>query len=769
MKDDIKSAKVLATSLAFTKKEIQKLREDFKTSKLNETKVIRGPKGDQGPRGPKGESGPDRKIVVEAKGPVGPKGDKGDPGKGVKKTFIEEGKLNVNFTDGTSVNLGKVIGPRGGQGIPGQKGEQGLIGETGPQGPQGEIGIKGPIGPRGLLGEQGPIGPQGPIGIQGDQGVKGDKGEQGEPGIQGIQGPQGLIGPRGEKGERGEVGPQGLQGPSGKDGTSVDLKPLKDELTIDLQSFKDNISASVSRRNLAGGSSGGGIGPRPKVTLHVRDILPESNVTFNLGSNEKRFKDLFLSGNTLSLGTTEIKTSADGGIELPAVEANTMLVMNPDSYQLFTTKVITKTSSHPYTGQGSSLAYSINGKESPSLILVPNMTYRFDQSDDTNGSHPLRFYKDAAKSSSYTTGVTTNGTAGSSGAYTQIAVTETTPTLFYQCSSHGYMGSVATTTAGTIQQQDITDAVNDLIDAAPSQLNTLNELAAALGDDSNFATATTLLINDRMQVANTNLLVNDRAQVANVASLAALANTNLAINNLNTNLTGSNTALRTLISDRAQVANVASIAAAAAALANTNSAIGNLNTNLTGSNTALRLLISDRMQVANVTTVAVQKAALANTNLAIGNLNTNLTGTNTAIRLLVSDRLQVANANATFTTKAYAAANSYVNSNFVKSDATNISFSGQSVTISGNLIVQGTTTQTTTSSSNVESTFMILNAGLTGTPSNNAGIRVNRGNQSNVEIRFNETSNQFEFTNDGTTFNQLGSVGDSLAFAIALG
>ena len=75
--------------------------------------------------------------------------------------------------------------------------------------------------------------------------------------------------------------------------------------------------------------------------------------------------------------------------------------------------------------------------------------------------------------------------------------------------------------------------------------------------------------------------------------------------------------------------------------------------------------------------------------------------------------VQVANANATFTTKAYAAANSYVNSNFVKADATNISFSGQSVTISGNLIVQGTTTQTTTSSSNVESTFMILNAGLT--------------------------------------------------------
>ena len=63
---------------------------------------------------------------------------------------------------------------------------------------------------------------------------------------------------------------------------------------------------------------------------------------------------------------------------------------------------------------------------------------------------------------------------------------------------------------------------------------------------------------DATFISNTaaRLLINDRAQVANVAALAALANTNSAISNLNTNLTGSNTALRTLISDRAQVANV---------------------------------------------------------------------------------------------------------------------------------------------------------------------------------------------------------------------
>jgi P pilus assembly chaperone PapD len=123
------------------------------------------------------------------------------------------------------------------------------------------------------------------------------------------------------------------------------------------------------------------------------------------------------------------------------------------------------------------------------------------------------------------------------------------------------------------------------------------------------------------------------------------------------------------------------------------------------------------------------------------------------VNLLVNDRLQVSNAD----------------SRFVRASQQNITFSGQSVTITGNLVVQGTTTQTTTSSSNVESAFMILNAGLTGTPTNNAGVRVNRGNQANVEIRFDETNNKFQFTNDGSNFVDLGSVSDSLAFAIALG
>tara|TARA_A100001515_G_scaffold43175_1_gene34037 strand:+ start:41 stop:1657 length:1617 start_codon:yes stop_codon:yes gene_type:complete len=51
-------------------------------------------------------------------------------------------------------------------------------------------------------------------------------------------------------------------------------------------------------------------------------------------------------------------------------------------------------------------------------------------------SHPFRFYLEADKTTAYTTNVTSTGT------YTEIVVTDTTPTvLHYQCSAHGYMGN----------------------------------------------------------------------------------------------------------------------------------------------------------------------------------------------------------------------------------------------------------------------------------------------------------------------------------------
>ena len=81
--------------------------------------------------------------------------------------------------------------------------------------------------------------------------------------------------------------------------------------------------------------------------------------------------------------------------------------------------------------------YLLDGVTKPALTLYRGFTYTFDQSAGTNAGHQIVF-KTAAGGSSYTTGVTTTGTAGQAGAKTTIAITSTTPdSLYYSCSSHG--------------------------------------------------------------------------------------------------------------------------------------------------------------------------------------------------------------------------------------------------------------------------------------------------------------------------------------------
>ncbi len=87
--------------------------------------------------------------------------------------------------------------------------------------------------------------------------------------------------------------------------------------------------------------------------------------------------------------------------------------------------------------------------------------------------------------------------------------------------------------------------------------------------------------------------------------------------------------------------------------------------------------------------------------------------------------------------------------------ATNSNVTFNDLTVSGNLTVSGTTTSINTETLTIDDNIIVLNNNVTTSPTENAGIEVERGTSTNVAIRWNETSDVWEITNDGTTYSDI--------------
>ena len=98
---------------------------------------------------------------------------------------------------------------------------------------------------------------------------------------------------------------------------------------------------------------------------------------------------------------------------------------------------------------------------------------------------------------------------------------------------------------------------------------------------------------------------------------------------------------------------------------------------------------------------------------------------------------------------------------------------GNDLTVSNDLVVQGdltvsgTTTTVNTETINLADNIITLNSNATGSPTENAGFEVNRGSASAVALRWNETSDVWEATTDGSTYNTVLLSGDAAASDIS--
>ena len=80
---------------------------------------------------------------------------------------------------------------------------------------------------------------------------------------------------------------------------------------------------------------------------------------------------------------------------------------------------------------------------------------------------------------------------------------------------------------------------------------------------------------------------------------------------------------------------------------------------------------------------------------------------------------------------------------------------GDDIIISGNLTINGTQTTVSTETLAVEDNIIVLNNGTSGTPSENAGIQVDRGSSDDVFINWDESGDKWQFSNDGSTYYNM--------------
>lgn len=195
------------------------------------------------------------------------------------------------------------------------------------------------------------------------------------------------------------------------------------------------------------------------VTLNVdNDNLSNDSITFagsggitvsgnstQMTFNAAAGTDYDLSaGGTAATGT--IVLGGDADTDTVTLSGNNGLVVSNTS----TTAMLVENKGSEHTVTVSGGKFVIDGTSQQALRLVPGVIYWFDQSDNTNSTHPLVFGT-AANGSEITEGTASGfviyekvGTPGSAGSYTRIKLQQDAPNhVYYYCSNHSGMGGSA--------------------------------------------------------------------------------------------------------------------------------------------------------------------------------------------------------------------------------------------------------------------------------------------------------------------------------------
>jgi len=276
-------------------------------------------------------------------------------------------------------------------------------------------------------------------------------------------------------------------------------------------------------------------------TMSARNIIPQTNNTFSLGNLAMQWKDVYIGPGSLYVNGKKVLEEDSGTITFSA-----------DTDQSLTIKTLGSGETTVQSATGVNLTASGSGD-----VTVTTSTGNIELKGTVQILTGKRITDSAGAKVEFGDVIDMN-----SNKITELAA------------------PAADTDASTKLYVDT--SIANLANSAPTTLNTLNELAAALGDDANFATTTASALglkateaNSLLRLSNTNAYIATKLNsssytTADVQAKAALANTNTQIG-----------------TKLASASYTAADVQAKAALANTNSRIAALNLGVNAANVAV--------------------------------------------------------------------------------------------------------------------------------------------------------------------------------------
>ena len=284
----------------------------------------------------------------------------------------------------------------------------------------------------------------------------------------------------------------------------------------------------------------------PVEQLRIQDgvIVPVTDNDIDLGTSVLEFKNLYLDG-TAKIDTLTVDENATVAGTLGVTGLSTLPTVNVDGGTIDGT-VIGAAAAQAITGTNITATTGFSG------TLTGNVTGNL--TGNSTGTHTGPVIGDvtgnvtASSGTSTFTDVTINGTlnmnAGTTGTITGLSApvnttdaatktyVDTADALKLNLSGGTMSGAIAmgtnritglgapTTSTDAATKGYVDTSISTLIDSAPGALDTLNELAAALGDDPNFATTVTTSIATKVSKAGDTMTGNLVMGTSKVTSTA---------------------------------------------------------------------------------------------------------------------------------------------------------------------------------------------------------------------------------------------------------